>query len=76
MNSRISKLQHTIAKVVQRYTSKEQNKNQGGKGLYHTFTKQSWKKSRRMDAPILGSLSTACAMAKRTMLCTFGQLLA
>jgi len=28
-------------------------------GYIHTLTKQSWKKRRRMEAPILGSLFTA-----------------
>ena len=39
-----------------------------------TWTKQSWKKRRRMDAPIRGSAATACAIADRTMVCKLGHL--
>ena len=41
-----------------------------------TLTKQSWKKSRMMDAPIRGSLATAGAIADRTMVATPGHDLA
>jgi hypothetical protein len=40
------------------------------------LTKQSWKKRRMMDAPILGSLATACAITDRTMVATPGHDLA
>lgn len=42
--------------------------------LVLTWTKQSWKKRRRMEAPIRGSLATAWVMTDRTMVCTFGHV--
>ncbi|CAA6671482.1 unnamed protein product [Spirodela intermedia] len=39
-----------------------------------TLTKQSWKRSRTMEAPILGSRLTAWVMAPRTIPFRFGQL--
>jgi hypothetical protein len=41
-----------------------------------TLTKQSWKKSRIMEAPIRGSAATAGAITDRTIASTFGHVLA
>ena len=38
------------------------------------LTKQSWKKRRRMAAPVRVSFRTACDMTWRTAPCTVGQL--
>ena len=46
----------------------------GDGDVIRTWTKQSWKKRRRMDAPIRGSCCTAAAIPARTMDCSLGQL--